>query len=233
MTPHTYTHSIFGFIHIKAFSYKPYRPVIHDADTPRTPRLRSLVHAMNFKETIRELRDGWVYMWQKMRGKEVKADRTARRDGWYQGVFGKERPMPVTGWKDPGRKGWDDKDLYGGDVEVEDGYRHGNGDVGRSVGVDRELIAVAEGERQWLGECGDRIAYEPRGRAAARGRERSEALGTQIEAEPSKRGGEVTSRGEFCDLSARFRLMNSHRRCRRTSRFGRAGSHTRRQILVA
>lgn len=190
--------SIFGFVHIKAFSYKPYRPIIHDADTPRTPRLRSLAHAMNFKETFRELRDGWVYLWQRMRGKEVKVDRNARRDGWYEGAFGKERPMPAADWKDPGRRGWDDKDLYSGGLE-NDGYGNGNGDIGRGLRVDSEVVVTVEGERQWLGtrdEYGYGIGFESRGRAGTRGRERSEALGTQIEAELSKRGYELTARGK-------------------------------------
>lgn len=106
--------------------------------------------------------------------------------------------MPAADWKDPGRRGWDDKDLYSGGLE-NDGYGNGNGDIGRGLRVDSEVVVTVEGERQWLGtrdEYGYGIGFESRGRAGTRGRERSEALGTQIEAELSKRGYELTARGK-------------------------------------
>lgn len=104
--------------------------------------------------------------------------------------------MPAADWKDPGRRGWDDKDIYSGGLE-NDGYLYGNRDIGRGLGVDSDVVVTVEGERQWLGagdEYGYGIGFESRGRA---GRERSEALGTQIEAELSKRGYELTTRGKF------------------------------------
>ncbi|KAH9073080.1 organic solute transporter Ostalpha-domain-containing protein [Lactarius deliciosus] len=52
----TFEMSIFACVHIKAFSYKPYRPPTPNPG--RTPRLRSFAHAMDFRETFRELWTG-------------------------------------------------------------------------------------------------------------------------------------------------------------------------------
>ncbi|KAG5646230.1 hypothetical protein DXG03_004057 [Asterophora parasitica] len=55
----TFEMMIFAFLHIRAFTYKPYRPS-HPPDSIEpepedTPRLRSLGHAMDFRETFREI----------------------------------------------------------------------------------------------------------------------------------------------------------------------------------
>jgi hypothetical protein len=56
------TCSIFAFLHIKCFTYKVYVPdactIEGDLRDHRTPRLKSLGHAMNPMETFRELRAG-------------------------------------------------------------------------------------------------------------------------------------------------------------------------------
>ncbi|KAF8178538.1 organic solute transporter Ostalpha-domain-containing protein [Mycena galopus ATCC 62051] len=59
----TFEMMCFAFLHLRAFSYKPYKP-FHDPrskappPTP-TPRWRSLCHAFDFRETFREIRAGW------------------------------------------------------------------------------------------------------------------------------------------------------------------------------
>jgi hypothetical protein len=90
---------LFGFLHLRAFSYKPYRP-IHDpkSKTPPptpTPRLRSLGHVLDFRETFREIRIGWIYIWDKMCGREPTPDKGARRIAQYESAFGRPRPSDL------------------------------------------------------------------------------------------------------------------------------------------
>ena len=75
---------IFAFLHIRAFSYRPYKQ-----PPDRTPRWRSLGHAMNFAETFRELWSGTVYKKNRIRGRET--DMQARRDAALGDVFGRSR----------------------------------------------------------------------------------------------------------------------------------------------
>ncbi|KAI9465687.1 organic solute transporter Ostalpha-domain-containing protein [Lactarius psammicola] len=75
----TFEMSIFAFVHIKAFSYKPYRPLTPNPS--RTPRLRSFAHAMDFRETFRELWVGLVYI----------PDPHARRVAVLESAFDKSR----------------------------------------------------------------------------------------------------------------------------------------------
>ncbi|KAH8996304.1 organic solute transporter Ostalpha-domain-containing protein [Lactarius akahatsu] len=126
----TFEMSIFACVHIKAFSYKPYRP-----PTPnprRTPRLRSFAHAMDFRETFRELRTGLVYMWRRMRGAET--DPQARRVAVLENAFDKSREQV---WRE--RR----------EAEKERGLQ-----VSKAVEVDVDV----DGERQWLG-AGDEFDY--------------------------------------------------------------------------
>jgi len=89
---------IFAFLHIKCFTYKVYVPdpsaVEGDLRDHRTPRLKSLGHAMNPMETFRELWAGTVYMFQRWRGKET--DKLARRVAAHQGVFGHSRSRVLS-----------------------------------------------------------------------------------------------------------------------------------------
>ncbi|KAJ7244199.1 organic solute transporter Ostalpha-domain-containing protein [Mycena haematopus] len=90
----TFEMMLFAFLHLRAFSYKPYKP-FHDPrskvppPTP-TPRWRSLGHAFDFRETFREIHAGWVYITDKIRGREPTPDHGARRVAHYANVF--ERP---------------------------------------------------------------------------------------------------------------------------------------------
>ena len=70
--------SLFAILHVKAFSYKPY--IIPSTSTKRLP---ALLHAFNFMETYRELRDGTIYMWHRMRGRETdeRLERARRERG--------------------------------------------------------------------------------------------------------------------------------------------------------
>ncbi|KAH9988048.1 organic solute transporter Ostalpha-domain-containing protein [Russula vinacea] len=126
----TFEMSVFAFVHIKAFSYKPYRPLTANAE--QTPRLRSFTHAMDFRETFREMYASLVYMWHRMRG--VETDPHARRIAVLENVFDKSRPEKRRG-----------------------GPRGANELV---VQVDKTIeVAVAvDGEQQWLG-VGDDYGY--------------------------------------------------------------------------
>ena len=155
--------SLFACLHIKAFSYKPY--VTDDAPTPR---LRSLRHAMSFKETGRELWHGWVYMLRKSRGYEV--DTQARREAVLENVFGRSRfaiSRDANG-SSPGKPNASEKEK----------------DVSVSVHVEKE-VRVGD-ERQWLG-VGDDYVYGL-GYQARRQKEPSEGLESQIEKELARRG---------------------------------------------
>jgi hypothetical protein len=102
----SYACRLFSFLHIKAFSYQPYRPepclvppipfnrhvsaVPPEPQQKRPSRLVSLKHAFSFVETWRELRDGAVYMWKRMRGLEAEPH---SRLYHFEAVMGVERPI--------------------------------------------------------------------------------------------------------------------------------------------
>lgn len=146
-------------LHIKAFSYKPY------VTTSPTKRWRSLMHAFNFKETLRELWDGTVYMAYRMRGREV--DVMARRQAALEGIFGQSRIQiqgKRTAEKKPASEGKDALDVR---VDIEETMHVGS-------------------DRQWLG-VGDDYAYSL-GREFRRTREKSEGLEESFERELATRG---------------------------------------------
>jgi hypothetical protein len=114
--------SLFAFLHIKAFSYKPYIPTTSDAK--RTPRLLSFAHAMDFRETFHEMLAGLVYMWRRMWGEET--DSLAHRVAVLENAFGKRRAQV--------------------------GRKHRREEVkGRNLKVDDVVEVEVDGERQWLG----------------------------------------------------------------------------------
>ncbi|KAJ7502904.1 organic solute transporter Ostalpha-domain-containing protein [Mycena galericulata] len=100
----TFEMMLFAFLHLRAFSYKPYQP-FHDPKSKQppptpTPRLRSLGHVLDFRETFREIRVGCVYILDKMRGREPTPDMGVRRIAHYESAFGRPRPSnlrPSTG----------------------------------------------------------------------------------------------------------------------------------------
>jgi len=109
----TYACRLFSFLHIKAFSYRPYRPEPclvppipfnrHVSAAPPEPqekrpsRLASLKHAFSFVETWRELQDGAVYLWKRMRGLEAEPH---SRLYHFEAVMGVERPISYASRQD-------------------------------------------------------------------------------------------------------------------------------------
>ncbi|OBZ74228.1 hypothetical protein A0H81_05950 [Grifola frondosa] len=155
----TFEMMLFALLHIRAFTYKPYC-------TPpgRTPRWKSLMHAMNFKETLRELWTGTMYMIRKYRGQET--DAQARREAVLESVFGRSR-IAIYRQAKAGDTNLGEKNAEGVTVEVE------------------KMVHVGA-ERQWLG-IGDDYGYGL-GYHTRRLRERSDGLEEQIEKELTKRG---------------------------------------------
>ncbi|KAI0646590.1 organic solute transporter Ostalpha-domain-containing protein [Trametes meyenii] len=173
----TFEMACFALLHIKAFSYKPY----YDPDSP-TPPWRSLVHAMSFKETGRELWAGLVYMIHRSRGRET--DPQARREAALEDLFGRSRiaihreaNASSSGKAKPSEK---------------------EQDTGVVVEVEREVHV--NDERQWLG-VGDDYVYGLGYQSKPR-RERSDGLEEQIEKELVKRGyGLRSKRASRADYS--------------------------------
>ncbi|KAL0065644.1 hypothetical protein AAF712_007285 [Marasmius tenuissimus] len=171
----TFEMSIFAFLHIKAFTYKVYKPLHHNAhDLPalQTNRLRALGHAMDFRETFRELWAGCVYMWDKMRGREPEVDVMPRRQGYYENAFGRARP---SAFGNVGSELREHEHTNGreGDREKED-------PTFPSVRIDVDRQMHVGGQREWLG-AGSYYGYGVH-------REKSDALEDQIEMELARRG---------------------------------------------
>ncbi|TFK75468.1 DUF300-domain-containing protein [Pluteus cervinus] len=171
----TFEMVLFAFLHIKAFSYKPYRP-FHppNSDEPPlagTPRLRSLRHAFDFRETFREVWSGSKYMYDQVRGREPAEDLDAKRAAYYQDAFGRPRsslmppnlPSRTTNRRPLGR----DKPMPSLPV----------------MEVEPEKQMEMRGQRQWL-EVGDNREY----RLGLAQREQSDSLETQIARELERRG---------------------------------------------
>ncbi|KAI0301579.1 organic solute transporter Ostalpha-domain-containing protein [Multifurca ochricompacta] len=147
----TFEMSLFALLHVKAFSYKPYRSLSPNAT--RTPRLRSFAHAMDFRETFRELSAGLVYMWLRIRGAET--DPLARRVAVLEGAFDKSR-----------EKVW----------------REGTGEAKRrGLEVDKAVEVEVDGEKQWLG-LGDDYGIQFERELEKRGYGRSEPEPEHIDA---------------------------------------------------
>ncbi|KAF8070429.1 organic solute transporter Ostalpha-domain-containing protein, partial [Lyophyllum atratum] len=169
----TFEMTLFAFLHIRAFTYRPYRPSpspdTAEPEPESTPRLRSLGHAMDFRETFREIWIGWIHIWDKMRGKEPTPDVGARRIAHYEGAFGRSRALyPKGANHDPGMPCEEERVATLPVVEVE---------------IEREVDVDIEGEKQWLG-LGDNYGY---GLGYIK-REKSDDLAVQIERELEKRG---------------------------------------------
>lgn len=167
----TFEMTLFAFLHIRAFTYKPYRPFhspdSKDLEPQRTPRLRSLGHVMNFRETFREIWVGCIYIWDKIRGREPTPDVGARRIAHYEGAFGRPRASYLKRNNDNQVAAREQKPTL---PVVE-------------IAVDEQVDVDVEGERQWLG-VGDDYGY---GLGYIR-REKSDDLAVQIERELEKRG---------------------------------------------
>lgn len=130
----------------------------------RTAQWRSLGHAMDFRETFREIWVGCVYLVEKVRGKEPTQDIGPKRTAHYERAFGRQRPLQGTEYSDANLVECKERTLH--PVEIE---------------VDRRVEVMVEGQRQWLG-------IGRYGRIAPDRRERSTALGEQIDQELERRG---------------------------------------------
>ncbi|TFK44434.1 organic solute transporter Ostalpha-domain-containing protein [Crucibulum laeve] len=170
----TFEMMLFAFLHIRAFTYKAYRPIQSSHSRlllPQpTPRLRSLGHAIDFRETFREIWVGCVYMFDKMCGRQPTTDLGVLRTAHYETAFGLPRGLQLNREKNsvtPSKKVRNGRATLPA-VEVE---------------VDEAVEYEVEGERQWLGvgnDYGYGIGYLQR--------EKSEGLEVQIERELKKRG---------------------------------------------
>ena len=128
-----------------------------------TPRLRSLGHALDFRETFREVWAGCLYMWAKIRGREPHVDVPVTRAGYYKDVFGKSRV-----------------NIAGRATVIDEKNVDDTAPTFPSVRIDVEQHVDIEGERQWLGVHDD-YGYGIR-------REKSEDLEVQIDKELERRG---------------------------------------------
>lgn len=162
------TRRLFAFLHIRAFTYKPYARVSKEGFFPtQTPQWRSLGHAMDFRETFREIWVGCIYMFDSMRGKEPTPDFGVIRGSHYESAFGRPRQTATRPPQPPRDRIVKVADLIYPTVEVE---------------VDQEVEVVVNGKREWLllGYSGQRPGHPPR--------EKSEGLQEQIDRELALRG---------------------------------------------
>lgn len=163
---YSFLRRIFAFLHIRAFSYLPYKkPTTKGLVPTRTPQWRSLAHAMDFRETFREIWVGCIYMFDKMRGKEPKPDFGVLRQSHYEEAFGRQRALP-------GRSQWSSRTDRKSEELPEPTFPT------LEIEVDRET--EVEGQRQWL-LLDKRNPLHPN-------RERSEGLQEQFEKELERLG---------------------------------------------
>lgn len=161
---------LFAFLHLRAFTYRPYAPTYSTSSTTsppsQTPAWRSLGHAMDFRETFREIWIGTIYLFDKIRGKVPKPDLGIIREGHYESAFGRQRPLP-------GRLQRSQLMAHG--KEMDDGL------VFPVVEIDIDQEFELNGHRKWLSlNKYDRFNHPKR--------DRSEGLQEQIEQELEKRG---------------------------------------------
>ncbi|KAL5531241.1 hypothetical protein ACEPAG_4118 [Sanghuangporus baumii] len=176
--------TIFAILHIKAFSYKPYQrlprssendqsvPEYIGEDVPRMPRMRCLLHAFDFRETLREIWEGCAYIFRKWRGFET--DPKARRLIIREDIFGEKVPNESRPKKDARDSATERHVMYQ--------------PVSVSVEVEKEVHIDVE--RQWLGTAGDYLY----GLGFPR-RERTAGFEEQVEIELEKRGLSIRSSG--------------------------------------
>ncbi|KAJ3795431.1 organic solute transporter Ostalpha-domain-containing protein [Lentinula aff. detonsa] len=166
----TFEMMLFGFFHIIAFTYKVYKhrnPSQTDVlPSQRMSRLHALGHAMDFRETVRELWIGTIYLWEKIRGRDPQPDMNARRAAHYENAFAPARPSgPI----------------------VKEQTEKADPLVFPVIRVEKEYYDAAHG-RQWLG-YGNDYGY-------GLYREKSDDLEVQIERELERRGYGSQSPGQ-------------------------------------
>jgi len=85
----TFEMMLFAFLHLKAFSFKPYT----DA-SPIYSKWKALGHALDPRATINELSEGTVYMWRWLRGQDGEGVEMRRRAD-LETAFGRTRKYSV------------------------------------------------------------------------------------------------------------------------------------------
>ncbi|KAG8773740.1 hypothetical protein FRC12_002340 [Ceratobasidium sp. 428] len=93
----TFEMMCFAFLHIKAFSYHPYKRLSlstshNNLPSTRTQQLRNLSHAFDFTDTFKDMYHGVMYHFG--RGPSKEADEACKRDARFREVFGRERVLP-------------------------------------------------------------------------------------------------------------------------------------------
>ncbi|KAG8833896.1 hypothetical protein FRC18_002913 [Serendipita sp. 400] len=102
----TFEMMLFAFLHVRCFSYLPYRK---EDRNQQTPKGRAFLNVLDFRDFWRETRDGIVYMWRKARGKEAEFE--ARRRTHFERAMGKTRHIPdIKKELPPAPHGLDDLD---------------------------------------------------------------------------------------------------------------------------
>lgn len=154
-------------------------------DHLKTPRLRSLGHVFDFRETFREIGAGCIYLIDRMKGREARVDVIARRAAVFEDTFGQERPRPVATLPVLEHTSVQEKPLL-------------------QLQVLRQVDVDVGGERQWLGigdDYGYGLAY-----ASRREKDKSDGLGEAIEKELGRRmAGEGGARQASGDEASRPR----------------------------
>ncbi|KZP19623.1 DUF300-domain-containing protein [Athelia psychrophila] len=166
---------VFAFLHLRAFTYKPY---VLASPNLKTPRLRSLGHAFDFRETFREIGTGCAYIVDRMKGRESHVDLIARRAGVFEDAFGQGRPRPAA-----------IATMHTFGIQPQ----HGQEKHAMQVEVQQEVNVDVGGERQWLGngdDYGYGLAY-----ASRREKDRSDGLGEAIDKELKRRRADSDNGG--------------------------------------
>ncbi|KAG8712323.1 hypothetical protein FRC09_019996 [Ceratobasidium sp. 395] len=93
----TFEMMCFAFLHIKAFSYHPYKRLSlstshNTLPSTRSQQLRNLSHAFDFTDTFKDMYHGVMYHFG--RGPSKEADEACKRDARFREVFGRERVLP-------------------------------------------------------------------------------------------------------------------------------------------
>lgn len=140
----TFEMVLFAFLHVRCFSYIPYRK---DNRSQMTPKGKALAHALDFRDFWWETRDGLVYMWRKMRGKEAELE--ARRRTHFERAIGKSRIVTETkkGPVEPHGAANDDSDE--GDVEFSSSFLLGTREEQPWI-LEKEKAAKKKRERNNL-----------------------------------------------------------------------------------
>ena len=200
--------SIFALLHIKCFTYKIYVPdpstVGGKLEDYRTPRLKSLGHAMNPMETFRELWVGVVYIFRRWKGEET--DKQARRVAIHQGVFGHPRSRTL-------RDGSGQSESLIRSCQEKRQEKMGVSPLSRAetgrldeVLVDVEREVFLNSERQWLD------IDESHGHVLGTiTREKSEGFEDAVARELYRRGYTLRGRIITAPSTARVTLISSNR----------------------